>query len=87
MFDIGAVKFDSFGRVISTFRTPVNPGVPQLPRIAKLTGYTDDDIDGAPLLSEAVIVETGVSLDKEYGVYQFQSFIMKTEVKSLTMML
>ncbi|HAY19884.1 MAG TPA: hypothetical protein DCY17_03635, partial [Clostridiales bacterium] len=54
VFDIGAVKFDSFGRVISTFRTPVNPGVPQLPRIAKLTGYTDDDIDGAPLLSEAV---------------------------------
>ena len=53
IFDIAAIRFTKDGDK-AAFRTAVNPGVPQPIKTAALTGYGDEEIDGAPILSEAV---------------------------------
>lgn len=57
-FELSAVRFNTSG-VIETFRTPVNPGVDQPESIRALTGFTDDEIAGAPSLEKAAELAAG----------------------------
>ncbi|MBQ0133518.1 MAG: PolC-type DNA polymerase III, partial [Clostridiales bacterium] len=52
--EIGAVHFSAEGRVLRSFQTFVNPGIPIPPEIVNLTGITDQDVFGAPTEATAV---------------------------------
>ncbi|MCH5279116.1 MAG: PolC-type DNA polymerase III [Christensenellaceae bacterium] len=54
IFELASVRFLPNGTRLGSFRTAVNPGVPLTPQLKELTGYTEDDIEAAPVLSEAV---------------------------------
>ena len=42
------------GRVVSTFSTFVNPQISISPRITSLTGITDEDVAGAPVIADII---------------------------------
>ncbi len=52
--EIGAVIFSAEGRILHSFQTFVNPGIPIPPEIVRLTGITDQDVFGAPSEASAV---------------------------------
>lgn len=54
VFELAAMRFSSEGEQLGVFRTAVNPDVSLTAKLAKLTGFTSDDIDKAPNLMEAV---------------------------------
>jgi len=53
IIEIGAVRFRG-EEVLAEFHTLVNPGRPLPPEIIALTGITDEDLFGAPYLSEVL---------------------------------
>ena len=50
---IGAAVFTVNGVLLEQFETYVNPGEPIAPFITKLTGITDQNVQGAPSIKEA----------------------------------
>lgn len=52
--EIGAVKFDSSGRVLAEFLSLVNPGIPIPPEVTFVHGITDRDVRDAPAMGEVM---------------------------------
>lgn len=53
IIDIACIKVDDEdGRVLGTFQRLINPGCSLSPEITKITGYTDDDLKGAPTFAQ-----------------------------------
>ena len=53
IIEVGAEKVEC-GRVVSTFSTFVNPQISISPRITSLTGITDEDVAGAPVIADII---------------------------------
>ena len=53
IIEVGAAKVEC-GRVVSTFSTFVNPQISISPRITSLTGITDEDVAGAPVIADII---------------------------------
>lgn len=53
IIEIGAVRFKE-GEIIETFSTLIDPGIPIPPRISALTSIYDEDVTGAPQISDVV---------------------------------
>lgn len=53
IIEIGAVRFKE-GEIIDTYSTLIDPGIPIPPRISALTGINDDDVTGAPQISDVI---------------------------------
>ncbi|MDY2597806.1 MAG: PHP domain-containing protein, partial [Eubacteriales bacterium] len=54
VFELAAERFNSDGKIIDSFHTFVNPGVPPTGAIKRLTGCDAETFDAAPVLSQAV---------------------------------
>lgn len=54
VFELAAYRTVKDGSAAETFHTAVNPGVPITSEMKELTGFSQDDIESAPKLAEAV---------------------------------
>ncbi len=53
IIEVGAVR-SLDGKILETFGTLIDPGIPIPPRVTAITGISDDDIQGAPTIREVL---------------------------------
>lgn len=82
IIEVGIVLLDDF-EVVGTYQTLIDPGMPIQPFVQKLTGITDQMVEGQPQFSSVAEHVAGLLQDRIFVAHnvQYDCKFMRTELR------